>query len=137
FAGTQSKSTSVTRGDGKIGASTTKTSSSGKVDDEGNLVKGRELTTNKSGGVIAGPEGVGGFGNVGATGTTTHAKGVKTGVSVGASGRFVVAINEVSTDPLAYDVVVTVAVGAKLGLSGSAEKEGEEKSTVSGSLSGE
>ncbi len=135
--GKTSSTFGVTRGDGQVGATSSKSSSFGQVDEEGKLVKGVEKKTDVKGGVIAGPDGVGAFGGVSQDVTQTHAKGVKTGISAGLDGRFVVNVKELKDkDPVQYQLVLTVNCSAKFGLSGSAEKESEAKDSASVSASG-
>jgi Domain of unknown function (DUF4157) len=131
---TTTSGTSYSWTGGKYGRTTTSSQSSGTVDDKGELISGTTTSSSRGGGVIAGPDGVGGYGSVGGDASRTVAKGVKVGVSGGLDGRFTVNVVQVPGGPGTYQIVLTISLGAKLGTSGSA-KQGSDV-TRSGSVSG-
>ncbi len=131
------KVTSYTRGGGQIGQTNSETKRFGTVDADGNLIKGNEMTTTRTGGAIAGPGGVGAFGATGTDLGQTHAKGIKTGQSVGMDGKFVVDVAPVEgKEPPQYRITLTINLGARVGASGGLEKETEAKDKGSVGLSG-
>jgi hypothetical protein len=135
--GSTKTSSGVTRGEGKIGYTGATTQTFGEVDETGQLVKGTSSTVKKEVGAIIGPEGVGGYGAVSKEARQQHAKGVYTSGSAGADCKFVVNVKELKDrDPVQYQLVTTIVVGAKLGVSGGAERETESKGGVSGGASG-
>ncbi|WP_344310651.1 hypothetical protein [Fodinicola feengrottensis] len=118
--------TSYTRGDGKVGTSSSSSSKFGTQDAQGNLIKGNENTKTVGVGVIAGQDGVGGYGSASQDLSQTHAKGVKTGQSVGMDGKFVVNVTQVAAkEPAQYQISLTISLGVKLSLSGNVDKESE------------
>ena len=129
--------TSYTRGGGQIGQTSSETKRFGTVDADGNLIKGNEMTTTRTGGAIAGPGGVGAFGATGADLSQTHAKGVKTGQSVGMDGKFVVDVAQVDgKEPPQYRITLTINLGARVGASGGLEKETDAKDKSGVGLTG-
>jgi Domain of unknown function (DUF4157) len=132
---TNTSGTSYSAAGGKFGRTTTTGQTSGTVDDKGELVRGTSTTRTAGGGVLAGPDGYGGYGTMSGDASQTLAKGVKVGVSGGLDGRFTVNVIEVpGSSPVAYQIVTTISLGAKLGVSGGADRGAS--GSVSGSASG-
>jgi Domain of unknown function (DUF4157) len=132
---TNTSGTSYSAAGGKFGRTRTTGQTSGTVDDKGDLVRGTSTTRTTGGGVLAGPDGYGGYGTMSGDASQTLAKGVKVGVSGGLDGRFTVNVIEVpGSSPVAYQIVTTISLGAKLGLSGGADRGAS--GSVSGSASG-
>lgn len=137
---TNTRSSGVARGDGKIGYTSSSGRSAGTVDETGALVKGTSTNTTVGGGAVAGPDGYGGYATAAGDASRTLAKDVKVGVSGGLDGKFTVNVTQTGFAPPAYSIVVTLTLGAKLGASFSgesaAEKSGVMKSRgVGGSVS--
>jgi hypothetical protein len=131
---TNESGTSYSLTGGKYGRTTTSSQSSGTVDDKGELIRGTTTSSTRGVGVIAGADGVGGYGTVSGDASRTLAKGVKVGVSGGLDGRFTVNVVEVPGSPGTYQIVLTISLGAKLGTSGSVKRGSDV--TGSGSVSG-
>ena len=113
------KSGGVERGDGKAGA--TRTSAVTKTDAAGNETT-RTGTT--KGGVIAGKDGIGGFGETESGVTKKSAGGMKTGVVAGLAGNIVCnVVAEEGIDPPMYLLTLAVELGGKLGASHGYDKE--------------
>ncbi|TCO52506.1 hypothetical protein [Actinocrispum wychmicini] len=135
------KSTSsVTRGDGKLGYTASTTKKSGTQDDRGGLTKGTENTTSGSGGVIAGPDGVGVFGSGNRSFSQSRESGLKTGQTVGLDGKVVTNVSQVpGSDPARYQISVTVNLTGKVGGSAGGEQASEDqggKASVGATASG-
>jgi hypothetical protein len=127
-------SSGVTRGDGKLGYTTSSGRSSGTYSD-GSLVSGTSTSSTAGGGVIAGPDGYGGYGTAGGDASRQLSKNVKVGVSGGLDGRFTVNVVQSGYAPPQFTIVTTISLGARLGTSGSAAR-GPASGSVTGSASG-
>lgn len=141
LVGSTKTTDAITRGDGKIGSSQSTTTFQGQVDPEsGAPVKGTQKSAEVSSGYISGPDGVGRYAGAKAEVTNFHKKGVKTGGSAGVDGKWVANVREVKGDPPKYQLVITISIGGRLGVSGSAEREttmkGSQSASASGSVSG-
>jgi hypothetical protein len=116
----EKKSGGVERGEGKLGAvygkDTTRTDASGTATTRG--AKGK-------GGMVAGKDGYGGFGEGTASVSRERPSGVKTGAVAGLNANVVCNIGEPKGDPPVYTVTLEVNLGASLAVSaGHAKKDG-------------
>ncbi|TDC34308.1 hypothetical protein [Kribbella albertanoniae] len=121
----------VTRGDGQIGMNASSSTT----------VAGKENKTTGGVGVLAGPDGVGGAGNLGKA--FNQEKGaIKTGQTAGLDGKFVVSVAKAEGDPPRYQITMSINLGGKLGATGSSELEAKRNADhstgvkASGGLSG-
>lgn len=129
--------TGVSRGDGKLGYTSSTTTSRGSVDD-GAMTSGSALTTNKGVGAVAGADGYGAYGTLGADASLVPTKGVKLGLSGAADGKAVVNVVQTSVVPPTYAITLTIMIGGKIGTSAGGElgKGTTGSLSASGSASG-
>ncbi len=114
--------TTVTRGDGKLGAGTKRTHTDGLVDEDGALTKGTSTTKEGEAHVIADKDGVGAGGSAKATRETAHGHGIKTGTSAACNGNVIVSVKpyEGESEEMQGRFVVVITVSAGAGVDGSA-----------------
>lgn len=134
------RSAGLERGDGKLGATRSNTDSS--TDAKGNT---RTQTSTTKGGLLAGKDGLGAYGDMEKKQETQRASGLKTGSQVGASANILCNVTAVKdSEPPLYDVSISVDLGVRVGASAGYDKKaakGQEQATkgtgsVSGSASG-
>ena len=118
-----SRTGGVERGEGKLGA--TAGASSTRTDSSGRAV----TTSGKgSGGMLAGKDGIGGFGSAEGGLKSTNSKGIQKGAVVGLDAKVTCNIGEPQGRPPLYPLTLRVDLGASITLSAGRSKEGSSNS---------
>lgn len=121
---TKTSSSGISRGEGRIGYSGSRSTTTGAVDAEGKLTSGSTTKETTDLGLVAGPGEAGVGGTYGTSSTTTHRKGVTTGTSSTLGGKVVATCTEVAgSDPPRYRVGITIDLA--FGVSGNTGSERE------------
>ena len=132
--------TALSRDSGRLGVGRTVTHTAGQQDDQGNLVRGRETSRGTSGGLIARPGGIGGFGSAGASATQARGKGFTTNQAFGVDGSVIVNVSPVSgSSPTQYRLHVVMTLGGHATVGGGVERGrvgGNVSASVQGSVTG-
>jgi hypothetical protein len=136
----KSKTTDLSRDQGRLGIGTTTSHRHGQEDERGNLHRGQEVSRSRSGGLAAGPGGVGVFGTASAHATQAHGGGLKTTQSIGADGQATVDVKPVpGTTPVQYRMTVIITLGGHASVGGSLERGrlgATGEASVQGSVTG-
>jgi len=131
---TKASKVGIERGEGKLGVAADL--SSGTKNAAGESKNSGSI----KGGVVAGKDGTGVFGAAEGKHENTTTGGFKTGAVAGLTGGATCNVTEVKgTDPVQYDIVISITLGAKAGLSTGYGKEGgagKAGVSVSGEASG-
>jgi len=124
-----SATTKVERGDGKLGAA--RATSTGKTDADGNEQK---TTTKTKGGLIAGKDGLGAYGEREKAFERKGKNGLTTGAVAGLNANVVCNVKAIEGTPPSYDLSISINLGVSASLS--AKKEKEDSGGVGASASG-
>ncbi|MBE1583632.1 hypothetical protein H4W80_001890 [Nonomuraea angiospora] len=133
------RTTTVARNEGSLTLTRSKDTSTGTFDEQGRLQQGTRTAGQASAGLVAGPEGFGGQGAASAQRTTAYGNGFTTTKSVAGNARVVVKATRVeATEPPAYQLMVTVTIGASGTVGGGAGRKGTANASLSvtGSVTG-
>jgi hypothetical protein len=106
-------SAGVGRGSGSLLVSRGRDESRGTFDQEGRLVSGTQASSTASGGLIAGPQGMGAAGSASVQHATVYGNSFSTRRSIGGHAQVVVSAKRMpDSDPPQFQMVVTITVAA-------------------------
>ncbi|MEV4577553.1 hypothetical protein AB0K16_30355 [Nonomuraea jabiensis] len=129
----------MARNEGSLTLTRSKDTATGTFDEEGRLQQGTRTGRQASAGLVAGPEGFGGQGAASAQRTTAYGNGFTTTRSIAGNAGVVVKATRVeATEPPAYQLMVTVTIGASGTVGGGAGRKGTANASLSvtGSVTG-
>ena len=129
-ATSRSATSKVERGDGRMGA--TRSTSSSTTDASGAVTKSG---TSTKGGMIAGKDGIGAYGEREKSVERTSASGLKTGAVAGLNANVVCNVKAMEgSNPPTFDLSISINLGVSASVSGGQDKQGaEHKASVKAS----